>query len=208
LRIELPNVEEVIEPVSTEGLEAFAERRGIPVEYLAKMGLHIAPPDNDRPGWIAIPFPHLTGYWHKRYRNPGKKGHKYWQPAGSDVHLYNPLKLGPNADLVIFTEGEMDCLVLAHLGYPAIGIPGTSSSTERFRRHWSMLYASAKVIIVFDNDEAGQASANNFADLLDAKGIDSRIVTPPREGWDVNDWYLEDRDGLTQVFDSTIEGWT
>ena len=208
MRIELPTVEPEPEPSDTEGLEKFAEQRGIPVEFLGKMGLHIAPSDNEMPGWIAIPFPNLTGIWHKRYRNPStKKGRKYHQAAGTDVHLYNPLKLGPNADLVIFTEGELDCLVLAHLGYPAIGIPGTSSSTERFRKHWKLLYQSARVIIAFDNDTAGQESAHKFADLLDTAGIDNRLVTPPREGWDINDWFLADRDGLTRVFDSTIGGW-
>jgi len=207
MRIELPKQEVEPEPVDLGGLDKFAEARGLPVEFLGKMGLHIAPSDNEMPGWVAIPFPHLTGKWHTRYRNPGKKGRKYHQAPGTDVHLYNPLKLGPNADLVIFTEGEIDALVLAHLGYPAIGIPGTSSSTERFRSHWLMLFASARAIIVFDNDTAGQEAAFKFADIMDSKDIDNRIIVPPREGWDVNDWYLEDRDGLTQTFDSTIGGW-
>jgi len=175
----------------SDDIAAFAATRGLPVEFLVKMGLHISPADGERPGWIAIPYPNLTGIWHTRYRNPGVEGPKYWAPSGSGTHLYNPLCLGPNADVVWFTEGEIDCLVMVYLGYPAVGIPGATIGA-RFHRSWKMLYEEAEVVVAFDNDEAGQTAAEKLAAVFQPH---SRLFIPP-EGMDINEWWQANPEDL------------
>ena len=165
----------------------------------------ISEEDQDCPGWIAIPFPHLTGIWYERYRNPGPPPYdqynpKYWAKPGSQVHLYNPLRLGPNTDVVIFTEGEIDCLVLVHLGYPAIGIPGASLA-EKFHGSWQLLFSDVHVIPAFDSDPAGQTAS---AKIQDAFAPRSHILAVPT-GLDINDWYLTDPDALRYAIDTIIE---
>jgi hypothetical protein len=202
VKIQLPNASvEDEKVVDVSGLEKFAKQRGLPAEFLAEQGLHIADEHAPKPGWIAIPYPHLSGLWHTRYRNPGKGTPKYWQPPGTDVHLYNPMRLGPNADLVVFTEGEVDCLVLCFLGYPAVGIPGTQSSAERFKRSWRLLFTDARVVVAFDNDAPGQEAANRLADAFEPL---SRVLVPP-PGLDVNEWFLGDREGLVGALDALLE---
>ena len=193
-----------IEMLDPTGLEGFADKRGLPLDFLATMGLHIAPDDGERPGWIAIPYPHLTGIWYMRYRNPGDGPYdqfnpKYWAKPGSQVHLYNPQRLGPNADAVIFTEGEIDCLVLTHLDYPAIGIPGASLA-EKFHGSWQLLFDDTHVIPAFDSDPAGQTAS---AKIQGAFAPRSHILALP-QGLDINDWYLTDPDALRYAVDTVL----
>jgi hypothetical protein len=178
-----------------EAFEAFAARRGLPASFLTAHGIHVCPPDGEQPGWIAIPYPNLTGVWYHRYRNPDPTGTpKYWAPHGSATHLYNPSRLGPNSDVVFLTEGEIDCLVLAYLGFPAIGIPGTGSA-GRFRSAWRLLFDGAKIIVVTDSDPAGREAAERLVAAFEPDGVD---LCPP-DGMDVNDWFLADRDGLERA---------
>lgn len=176
----------------SDDIAAFAAERGLPVEFLAQMGLHVS--TTVRPGWVAIPYPNLTGIWHTRYRNPGVDGPKYWAPSGSGTHLYNPLRLGPNADVVWFAEGEIDCLVLVYLGYPALGIPGATIGA-RFHRSWKLLFDEAEIVVAFDNDEAGQAAAEKLCAVFSPH---SHLFLPP-EGMDINEWWLADPEGLREA---------
>lgn len=180
--------------LGSDDIASFAEARGLPVDFLKSMGLHISPPDGERPYWIAIPYPHLTGLWQTRYRNPGVDGPKYWAAPGSGTHLYNPLRLGPNADVVWFTEGEIDCLTLVYLGLPAIGIPGATIGA-RFHKSWKTLYDEAEVVVAFDNDEAGQGAAEKLAAAF---APHSHLFVPP-DGMDINEWWIEDGPGLTST---------
>ena len=139
---------------------AFAGSRGLPVDFLAGHGLHVCAEDGPKPGWFGIPYPNVYGIWHTRYRRPhGADGPKYWAAQGSSTHLYNPQKVGPDADYVFFTEGEIDALVLTYLGYPAIGIPGAAIGNRVFQGAWKRLFDGMQVVVAFDNDEAGQAAA-------------------------------------------------
>jgi len=207
MRINRPRPEPLtIEVAAADGLEGFADARGLPVDYLTSIGVHISPDDSDKPGWIAIPYPHLTGYWHTRYRNPGPGPYgagnpKYWAKPGTQTHLYNPQRLGPNTDLVIFTEGEIDAMVLGYLGYPAIGIPGATIA-QRFHGSWQLLFQDTHVIVALDPDPAGQTAASKLQEAFATRG-QSHILTVP-EGSDINDWYLTDEAALRYAVDAVI----
>lgn len=169
-------------------LVEFAATRGLPVSALTSYGVHICPDDGEKPGWIALPYYNLTGSWYNRYRNPTSGGEpKYWGKPGSTMHLYNPLRLGPNADTVIFTEGEIDALVLVHLGYPAIGVPGAGGA-NRFHSSWKLLFEDTKIVVAFDGDEAGHTGA---AKIVEAFAPHATELDVP-DGMDMNDWYKQD----------------
>ena len=179
-----------------EQFAQFADSRNLPANLLSQHGVHVS--DNTRPGWIAIPYPHLSGIWHTRYRAPlGHDGPKYWQPKGTSVHLYNPLHLGPNADEVWFAEGEMDTLTLIAADLPAIGIPGASSAKNVFASEWKLLFDTATIVVAFDNDDAGQKAGLRVAAAF---APHSHIFNRYPDGMnDWNEWWVDDADGMRQT---------
>ena len=183
----------------------FAKSRGFDPDFLASFGVHLAGQDEDKTGWVAIPYPHLSGVWHVRYRNVGTEGPKYFAPAGSSTHLYNPLHLGPNADEVWFAEGEFDTLALIAAGQPAIGIPGARVAKKVFASEWRLLFDSAQVVVGFDPDEAGEAASVRLAQAFAPR---STVFNRYPDGvGDWNDWWRTDPDGMIASLERFREGW-
>jgi len=154
-------------------------------------------------GWWKIPYPHRTGIWKNRYRNPDPTGKpKYQDEPGQKFHLYNPLRLGPSEEEVWFTEGEFDCLVLCELGLNAIGIHGvdnigTDEREGRFRKSWTHLFEDTLCITMFDNDEAGRIPGRQLAVALNGVVFDEW----DDDYMDVNSWYVGDGEGLVDAVD-------
>lgn len=137
----------------------------------------------------------MSGVWHTRYRNPDPEADhtQRWRSAkDSDTHLYNPTLAGPGSSEVWLVEGEFDALTLILCGIPGVvAIPGTSH-TERFKREWKLLFDSAFVVVMFDNDQAGNDAASVAARAFAPR---SAILQPP-EGMDVNEYWLADPEGM------------
>ncbi len=142
-------------------LKELAEARGFTEKFLSKCGISV---DDDPDFPIVIEYPHMTGVWHERRRRwiGDNRQPKYHHPKGETVRLFNPLRLGPNAEMVWFAEGEFDALALIATGIPAIGVPGASS----FRRVARHLYSSALVVIAFDGDAAGREASAKTAGVF------------------------------------------
>ncbi len=173
-------------------LKELAEARGFTEEFLTKCGISV----DDNPDFpIIIEYPHMTGVWHERRRRwtGDTRQPKYHHPKGETVRLFNPMRLGPNAEMVWFAEGEFDALALIATGIPAIGVPGASS----FRRVARHLYSSALVVIAFDGDAAGrEASAKTAGVFAQAKTrvfeFDPGLTdTDPPLKIDLNDLHIQ-----------------
>jgi len=136
------------------------ESRGFNEQTIArfKLGLVVSPKTVDSVYFKGSPtIPYLTpdGYAYQiRVRSPKDGGPKYLplvreHPGESKVHLFNArdsLESG-----VYITEGEIDCITLVQLGYPAVGVPGVSS----WRSHWRYLLEDSEPTLILDPDEAG-----------------------------------------------------
>lgn len=183
---------------SSSNMETFLANRGIQHEVAEKAGLYVEEAGDYR-GWLAIPYPHLTGTWGVRYRRlVGEANPKYMDLPGAEMHLYNPQGLGPQSREVWFTEGELDALILWQYGVPAIGMSGASKyGTPIFQEAWALLFRRAKVVIAVDNDDAGHKAA---ADL--AKAFPQAIRFDMPDGWDINDFHLKDPDGLRRAINA------
>lgn len=180
-------------------LDALAAERGLNIKTLTDAKIHqIDDPDSPYHQWWAIPYPHRNGVWKTRYRNPNPTGKpKYKDEPGAEFHLYNPLQLGPGEQEIWFCEGEFDTLALCELGLNAVGIHGVSNvgkdeDKSRFKREWKLLFQGTLCIVMFDNDEEGQASGRRLAAGLGGVLFDE---------WDdrytdVNDWFRNDWQGL------------
>lgn len=150
----------------TDPLEELAKARGLSVDLLTSVGIRVEM-DSNHP--IVIPYPHLSGEWYERRRRwiGDDSKPKYLSPKKSDPHLYNPLGLGPNAEVVWITEGEIDALSLVEIGRPAVGTQGTSSYDGR----WSLLFDSAEVVLAFDADDAGDKFRMKVAQFYDQRQL-------------------------------------
>lgn len=95
------------------------------------------------------------------------------------------------------TEGEFDTLVLCGLGKEAVGLPGTGN-TDMFRREWVHIFAGADIYIACDGDEQGRDAAARLRNGFEMSGLHAIVVDVP-DKLDINEWYVEDPDGLRQV---------
>ena len=64
---------------------------------------------------------------------------------------------------IILCEGEMDCLLLNQLGFPAITV---TSGVGTWKGSWTKLFRDKTVYICFDIDMAGKKGAGKVANLL------------------------------------------
>jgi hypothetical protein len=186
------------------GLTRLAEQRGLKPETLHNAGIGIAE-GNSHAGWWSIPYPHRSGTWKHRYRNPNNGGRpKYLDDPGATPHLYNPGLVGPGEEEVWFAEGEFDTLVLIEHGYRAVGIHGAGNVPaedtgtneivyrENFKKAWTMLFDDTLNIVAFDNDDTGRRNGRILARALEGVVFD---------GWtgdykDLNEWHIADPGGL------------
>ena len=185
-------------------LQPLAQQRGLKPETLHAAGITVAH-GNNHDGWWQLPYPHRTGTWKQRYRNPHPGGRpKYLDDPGATPHLYNPGLVGPGEEEVWFAEGEFDTLVLIEHGYRAVGIHGAGNVPkedtetggieyrENFKKAWTMLFEDALNIVAFDNDDTGRRNGRILARALEGVMFDAW------EGdyTDLNEWHIADPDGL------------
>ena len=186
--------------------------RGIHPKTLTDAGIHTVTDEASLyRGWYGIPYPHRTGVWKTRYRNPSQNGKpKYRDEPGAEFHLYNPNRIGPNHREVWFTEGEFDTLCLTELGLTAVGIHGVDNvgkdeTKSRFKIEWKLLFENSLCIVMFDNDDPGRDAGRRLAAGLNGVVFDE---WDDRYG-DVNEWFVGDKQGLIEClrgFRSRVHG--
>lgn len=81
------------------------------------------------------------------------------------AHLWNKGKR------IVLTEGEIDCLAVAQANnngaWPVVSIPnGAPAAARAVRDNWTYLEQFDEIIIMFDQDAAGRAAAQEVAELL------------------------------------------
>lgn len=96
---------------------------------------------------------------------------------------YNADQLRNPLDRVVVCEGCIDTLSAIRLGYSAVGVPGVAG----FRSEWYERFRNVgKVLLLFDNDNAGRQAAVELRAQFRLRGIRADAIHPVREN-DVND---------------------
>ena len=87
--------------------------------------------------------------------------------------LFGQNKFTPGGKAITITEGEFDalaCYQLTGSRFPVVSIRnGASSALKDCRASFEYLDSFEKIVICFDNDEAGQQASNQVAELFGAK---------------------------------------
>lgn len=68
-----------------------------------------------------------------------------------------------NTDWVILCEGELDCLVLTQLGFPAVCGTGGAGT---FKAEWAERFTDKIVYVMYDNDDSGEKGATRVINAL------------------------------------------
>lgn len=161
------------------GLFTFLKSKGFSKDQMMDSGLVRKDGRGFLEGCITIPYitsGHVVGI-------RGKKiGGKYLTPPGTPARLFNTDSLF-GAEQAVVCEGEFDALMMEQLGYAAVGVPGANVWQDK----WDSWVSDVKKLLVcFDNDQAGEAGAEKLA----AKFHDRvTIVKLPEGDWsDISDW--------------------
>jgi uncharacterized protein DUF3631/uncharacterized protein DUF3854 len=144
---------------------------------------------------LAFPYPGVDGFC--RYRIfPPLDGMKYWQPAGSDTHLYilpsvRAVLSNPNIEVAI-TEGEKKAACLTQHGVATIGIGGvwswTNGAGDLHDEFNAVAFVDRPVLIIFDSDtwikEEIQRALYALGKAIEGRGgkVEALIIPPASDG--------------------------
>ena len=173
--------------MTSMSLEIVEEYRGISTETLEEAGVWWQDGDNYP---VQIPYRNYEGEWYTRVMcdprsNPAPQP-KVLSPKNAEYHMYNPLRLGPNADIVFFCEGEYDTLSVIDCGFDAVGSQGTNT----FNPVWARLFGGAINCIAFDGDTAGVKASRTLRKFISNQGSFAYLVGTS-EKYDLNDLHRQ-----------------
>ena len=118
----------------------------------------------------------------KSYPRNGKKRLFYNTPAPAKAHLFNCQTLANSEDTIFICEGEWDAIALMHAFSQIpkarrpkgtiVAVPGANMAGDSlFNKHILKLLKSKKIVLLYDNDDAGRKGAKKLANFLSSKKI-------------------------------------
>lgn len=120
--------------------------------------------------------------------------------AGWLPYTYVPFPDGSVHPELVVTEGPIDGLTMSVPGYDVFAVFGVKAVNPVLWRDLLEVAQGRTVIVCADADDAGRKFASEVSKQLRSNGVAVRVVEPPREKWDMNDWYRDDREGFPHVF--------
>ena len=146
---------------------------GKDADFIRKFHVGLEPNSWGKPA-ILFPMKSMEGSWFYTLRSI-LEGPKYMHEQGTQPPLYLPLP--PQEEVVYLCEGHSDTLTARWLGYPAMGLMGTSS----WKQHLDYLRQFREVRVVMDADRAGWKTAGElFVQLCNARLI---FLHGPEVNW-------------------------
>lgn len=139
-------------------------------------------------GRLAIPsigpWGNIYGLKFRKVRED-QRGPKYLNSDGIGIRPFNTRALLEATTRIAICEGELDAITLEQCGIPAVGISGVEHWHKRYAR---MFVGFSEVLVVGDNDEAGQGA--RFSALVAKDVYAGRRVVLEEEGADINSIYV------------------
>lgn len=121
----------------------------------------------------------------------------YFWGEDNDTTLFNARVLS-EADNVVYTEGELDCILLCQKGIPAVTSTG---GAKGFQPDWARSFEGKNVWITPDDDATGSEGAVRTAEMLEGIAASVHIVQLDTgiKGGDVTDYFIKN-EGTVEEF--------
>jgi predicted P-loop ATPase len=132
-------------------------------------------------------------------RRPNGPGEWIWNLQGVRRVLFR-LPTLKDADTILLAEGEKDVLALVKLGFVATCNP---MGAEKWRSEYTEQLAGKNIVIIPDNDAAGESHLAKVAQSLTGRAASFRVARVP-DSKDVSDWITAgaDREDVQRLVDS------
>ena len=121
---------------------------------------------------------HISNYYDKQYSLVAQhirfadKSFK-WLGDTDKISLFGQNLWRDGGKQVVITEGEIDCMSVSQVQgnkYPVVSVPSGASSAKKYiKRELEWLSKFEKIILMFDNDEAGTKASVECANILPVK---------------------------------------
>ena len=139
---------------------------------------------------VIIPFEDSHGLFYFQARQLTGFGMKYLNPSFAEYGVKASEILYPfkkEESYILVTEGPIDALSLQN-----IGINATSTQGSIFSQNHLKELSSKKIILAYDNDEAGDRGIQYARRLIRSKNLpEPYTVRPPQQFKDWNDFIIE-----------------
>jgi len=121
---------------------------------------------------------------------------------GLDVKFFNTDYLNQPEGLLFITEGIFDCLSIECLGYKSICLNSVNMANKFIDLVKENIIAlkDTTFILALDNDEHGQKATKRISEGLDSLNIKNFSLTVRYK--DINEYYLNDLEGLKEEIES------
>jgi twinkle protein len=114
------------------------------------------------------------------------KEKKFWNEIGGEPCLFNR-DIVKDHEILYITEGQDDCIALKHFGIDGVSVPSGVGDARWIEHEWNFLEGFKTIVLIFDNDKAGNDAVLNVATRL-GKWRCFKIVLPYK---DVNECLLK-----------------
>lgn len=141
--------------------------------------------------WRSIVIPTSSTSYTKRNTDKNASGRdrvrKQGRQAPFNLQAFDTADGRP----VFVVEGELDAISIEQMGYPAVGLGGTSGRKEFIK--WAKVHRpNNAILIASDNDKVGDETAEEIHKALDGLGLTVKRVFPFGESKDANEALLRD----------------
>jgi len=96
-----------------------------------------------------------------------------WLGNMDEVNLFGQHKWKPGGKMIVVTEGELDCMSVSMVQgnrWPTVSVPSGAQSAKKYiKKNLEYLESFEKVILMFDNDAAGNKASIECAQLFSPK---------------------------------------
>lgn len=165
----------------------YMQSRGISYETLKSCGVGV----NTRNGAMAFVTEIKGRTVGITYRTTDKR---FGMERGSEQHLWGMDTFIQDNNTLYATEGHIDCLTLREMGINnSVSIPNGAASHDWINKDWDFLKKFERIILCYDNDEAGHNAITDVKGRLDHANL---YELDYENSKDINDMYMADCESL------------